>query len=93
MSEPFTQDRMTVLSAQIDEQLLLLRSQSASVPVRSEKNNSKEMAEHAPKQWQAITKVIEEDPQTFWQRFRKAAHNDLCDKGGVLTGSGKSGVT
>ncbi len=43
-----------------------------------------ELPERTPKQWQVIAKVTKEDPQSFWQRFKLAAHSDLCVEGGVL---------
>ena len=83
MSSPFTQDQLASLSAQIDAQLQQLRAESSPAFSRSGKE-SKEITKRASAQWQAVAEITKEDPQTFWRRFRRAAHSDLCDEGGVL---------
>ena len=84
MSTPFTPEQLEALSLDIDDQLDELRSNPLPYSVSKAAKESEELPERTPKQWQAIAKITREDPQSFWQRFKQAAHNDLCEEGGVL---------
>jgi hypothetical protein len=84
MSTPFTPDQLEALSLDIDEQLNELRSTASSSGDSKAVKEPEELPERIPKQWQIIAVVTKEDPQTFWQRFKQAAHKDLCEEGGVL---------
>ncbi len=84
MSTPFTPEQLEALSLNIDEQLDELRNSPSSYSETKAGKEPEELPERTPKQWQVIAKVTKEDPQTFWQRFKLAAHNDLCVEGGVL---------
>ncbi len=84
MSTPFTPEQLEALSLNIDEQLGELRNSPSLYSETKADKEPEELPERTPKQWQVIAKVTKEDPQSFWQRFKLAAHNDLCMEGGVL---------
>ncbi|XOF35170.1 MAG: hypothetical protein ACL93V_07740 [Candidatus Electrothrix sp. YB6] len=84
MPAPFTPEQLEDLSLNIDEQLDELRNSPSPYSGTKASKESKELPDRTPKQWQAIAEVTEEEPQTFWQRFKLAAHKDLCEEGGVL---------
>jgi hypothetical protein len=87
MSMPFTPEQINSLSAQIDQQLQHLQQLRDEPPVafrKGDEPDKHEITERAPAQWRAVAEITKEDPQTFWRRFRRAAHNDLCEEGGVL---------
>ncbi len=83
MSAPFTADQLESLSAQIDRQLAELQANPSTAVHKGGKQDKQENPERLPVQWQAIAAVTKE-PRSFWQRFKKVAHNDLCEKDGVL---------
>lgn len=81
MNNFFTAEQITKLSAEIDEQLQELRTQSNSdiKEAMPQPNNSLPV-----KQSQAIAKITQEEPENFLKKFRQAAKSDLCQEGGVL---------
>ncbi|MCI5178709.1 MAG: hypothetical protein D3911_05190 [Candidatus Electrothrix sp. AW3_4] len=84
MSTPFMPNQLEDLAQRIDEQLdELQHSPFPDSGVKADRK-SEDLPERTPQQWQVIAHVTKEDPQTFWQRFKQAAHNDLCEEGGVL---------
>ncbi len=84
MSTPFAPDQLDTLSLHIDEQLKELPSTATCSGESKAVKEPKDLPERTPQQWQIIGQITKEDPQTFWQRFKQAAHNDLCVEGGVL---------
>ncbi len=83
MSTPFSQDQLESLSLNIDKQLNELRNNPSPHSDSKAAKEPEQLPERTPKQWKAIAEVA---PQTFWQRFKLAAYNDLCEEGGVLSG-------
>ncbi len=88
MSTPFDPGQLEQLSARIDHQLKALQV-SGEGAVRGARPSGKTPGQAAPRQWQAIAEAAGEDPETFWQRFKRVARADLCDEGGVLHGQWK----
>jgi hypothetical protein len=84
MSTPFTPEQINILSAQIDQRLQQLRDESPVAFSKGGEPDKREISERIPVEWRAVAKITKEDPQTFWRKFRRAAHRDLCDEGGVL---------
>ena len=84
MSTPFMPNQLEDLAQRIDEQLAELQANSSTALHKGNKPDKQEISERLPVQWRAIKEISKEDPQTFWQRFKQAAHNDLCEEGGVL---------
>jgi len=84
MPSPFTPDQLAELSLQIDQQLAQLQSGPALSPIQDGKLVKKDNPEHLPVQWRVIAAAAKEEPRSFWQKFRRAAHSDLCEEGGVL---------
>ncbi|WP_417910406.1 hypothetical protein [Candidatus Electronema sp. PJ] len=84
MPSPFTPDQLTSLSLQIDQQLTQLQDESALSPLKDGDLVPQDITDRLPAQWQAIAAATNEEPRSFWQRFKQAAHSDLCDEGGVL---------
>ncbi|WP_417915675.1 hypothetical protein [Candidatus Electronema sp. JM] len=98
MPSPFTPDQLASLSAQIDQQLALLRDEPSNDILRghvistqgdpspsiSGKPDKQDIPDRLPAQWQIIAAVTKEEPRSFWQKFKQAARRDLCEEGGVL---------
>ncbi|MCI5114173.1 MAG: hypothetical protein D3913_15275 [Candidatus Electrothrix sp. LOE1_4_5] len=84
MSTPFMPNQLEDLAQRIDEQLAELQANSSTALHKGNEPDKQEISERLPVQWRAIKEISKEDPQTFWQRFKQAAHNDLCEEGGVL---------
>ncbi|CAK8723921.1 hypothetical protein GCAAIG_13850 [Candidatus Electronema halotolerans] len=84
MSIPFTSDQLASLSAQIDRQLAELQADPSTAVHKGGRQDKQENPELLPVQWRVIEKITKEEPRSFWQRFKKAAHNDLCKEDGVL---------
>ena len=84
MPTPFTQEQLAELSTQIDQQLQQLREEPSPAFHKGSEPDKQEVGEQLPVQWQAIAKMTKEEPRSFWQRFKQAAHKDLCEEGGVL---------
>lgn len=80
MTQIFTTEEITTLSAQIDNQLRELRTESESGTLKGEENPDALPA----KQSQVIAQITKEDPKSFLRRFGCAAKSDLCEEGGVL---------
>jgi hypothetical protein len=79
MTDPFTPDDITRLSAEIDPQLLALGTPGTGLA----RGETPEQALPAL-QRQALEQAAGEDAMCFLQRFKQAAHRDLCEEGGVL---------
>jgi hypothetical protein len=84
MPSPFTTDQLASLSLQIDQQLAQLRDEEPAISRTGKELIKQDIPNRLPVQWQAVSIVTKEEPRSFWRRFRKAAHSDLCDEGGVL---------
>jgi hypothetical protein len=67
------------MAAEIDAQLLELRSLSGGVTLKSGDQEAQLV-----KQNQAITTATKESAKSFLQKFWKAAKADLCEEDGVL---------
>jgi hypothetical protein len=80
MENPFTNEQIAALSAEIDEQLRELSAAYTSGTLRSGEGE----AGLPEKQCKAIEQASGEKAKTFLQKFRKAARQDLCQEGGVL---------
>ena len=83
MPTTFEPDQMTHLSADIDQQLKALRAGGDGL-VKGALPDEPLPPQAAPRQWQAIAAVVGEDPEGFWQRFKRVARTDLCEPDGVL---------
>jgi hypothetical protein len=79
MADPFSPDDITRLSAEIDRQLLALGTPGTGLA----KGGTPEQALPAL-QRRALEQATGQDAITFLQRFKQAAHKDLCEEGGVL---------
>jgi hypothetical protein len=79
MTDPFTPDDITLLSAEIDRQLLALGTPGTGLA----RADTPEQALPDP-QRQALEQATGEDAMRFLQRFKQAAHRDLCEEDGVL---------
>jgi hypothetical protein len=75
----FSDEEISQLAAEIDAQLLELRSLSSDALLRSD---DKEV--QLVKQNQAIALATKEPAKSFLQKFWKAAKADLCEEEGVL---------
>ncbi|WP_339137667.1 MAG: hypothetical protein WGN25_06135 [Candidatus Electrothrix sp. GW3-4] len=84
MPTPFSPDQLEALCLDMDEQLKELRNSPSFLSESKAAQQPEQLPERTPKQWQIIAVVTREDPQSFWQRFKQAAHSDLCEEGGVL---------
>ncbi len=82
MTNIFTPEEVTALSAEIDRQLKELRHAIDSEQKQGEDKTSDEKM--LVKQTEAIAKVTQEHPKRFLQRFGRAATRDLCEEGGML---------
>jgi hypothetical protein len=79
MTEPFTPDDIARLSAEIDRELLALGTPGTSLA----RGDTPEQA--LPEtQRRALEQATGEDAMRFLKRFKRAAHRDLCEEGGVL---------
>jgi hypothetical protein len=81
----FSDEEISILAAEIDAQLLELRSLSGDTslkPSLSLKSSDKEA--ELVKQNQAIATATKESAKSFLQKFWKAAKADLCEEQGVL---------
>lgn len=86
MTNIFTTEEITSLSAEIDNQLSELRSGSDS----GMKNLESETPDSLPvKQSQAIEEITKEKPKSFLKKFGLSAKSDLCEEGGLLNGQWK----
>ena len=75
----FSEQEISQLTAEIDAQLLELRSPSSEALLKS---GGKEA--QLVKQNQAIATATKEPAKSFLQKFWKAAKADLCEEDGVL---------
>jgi hypothetical protein len=79
MTNPFTQDDIARLSAEIDAQLNELGAPGTGLS----RSGSPEGALGA-KQRKAIEKATGEEAIIFLSRFKQAARKDLCEQDGIL---------
>ena len=75
----FSDEEISQLAAEIDVQLLELRSLSGDAPLKSGDQEAQLV-----KQNQAISTATKEPAKSFLQKFWKAAKADLCEEDGVL---------
>ena len=75
----FSDEEISQLAAEIDVQLLELRSLSGDTSLKSGDKESQLV-----KQNQAIATATKEPAKSFLQKFWKAAKADLCEEDGVL---------
>ena len=75
----FSDEEISQLAAEIDAQLLELRSLSGDAPLKSGDREAQLV-----KQNQAISTATKEPAKSFLQKFWKAAKADLCEEDGVL---------
>ena len=75
----FSDEEISQLAAEIDAQLLELRSLSGDAPLKSGDREAQLV-----KQNQAIATATKEPAKSFLQKFWKAAKADLCEEDGVL---------
>ena len=75
----FSDQEISKLAAEIDAQLLELRSPNVATFSKSIDPNLELV-----KQNQAIAAATKEPAKSFLQKFRKAAKADLCEEDGVL---------
>lgn len=79
MTNPFTQDDIARLSAEIDAQLNEL-----GAPGTGSSRSGGPKGALGAKQRRAIEKATGEDAMSFLARFKQAARQDLCEKDGIL---------
>ncbi len=75
----FSDEEISILAAEIDAQLLELRSLSGDAPLKSGDREAQLV-----KQNQAIATATKEPAKSFLHKFWKAAKADLCEEDGVL---------
>jgi hypothetical protein len=86
MTNIFTQEQITSLSAEIDSQLRELKAESDS----SMKSDESEQPSSLPvRQSQAIEEITKEKSENFLKKFGRAAKSDLCEEGGLLNSQWK----
>lgn len=51
---------------------------------KKQKVIKRDIPDRLPVQWQTISTITNEEPRSFWRRFKQAARRDLCEDGGVL---------
>lgn len=79
MSLPFDDHQIAELAEEIDRQLDWVRSGG-----RLWVSKGSGDTDHLSAQRRAIAAASGEDPTTFLARFKRAAHRDLCEPGGLL---------
>ena len=79
MIEPFTPDDLDQLSAEIDRELLALGTPGTGLA----RGDTPEQALPEP-QRRALEQATGEEAMSFLKRFKRVAHRDLCEEGGVL---------
>ncbi len=75
----FSDEEISILAAEIDAQLLELRSLSGDTSLKSSDKEAELV-----KQNQAIAIATKEPAKSFLQKFWKAAKADLCEEEGML---------
>ena len=80
MTEVFTPEQITALSAEIDAQLRELGTAYSFAEVRG----GEQPKDLPNKQRRAIEDTTQQDAPSFMKRFLQAARKDLCEEGGVL---------
>jgi hypothetical protein len=80
MTEPFTPEQITALSAEIDSQLRELAKEFGPGSLKG----AKQPGVLPEKQCRAIEQATGEEAKAFLQRFKQATRKDLCKEGGVL---------
>ena len=80
MTEVFTPEQITALSAEIDAQLRELGTAHSFAEVRG----GEQPKDLPNKQRRAIEDTTQQDAPSFMKRFLQAARKDLCEEGGVL---------
>jgi len=80
----FSDEEISQLAAEIDAQLLELRSLSGDASLKSGDQEAQLV-----KQNQAIERATGESADTFLKKFWRASKRDLCEEGGLLNSQWK----
>jgi len=80
----FSDEEISQLAAEIDAQLLELRSLSSDTSLKSGDKESQLV-----KQNQAIERATGEPADTFLKKFWRTSKRDLCEEGGLLNSQWK----
>jgi hypothetical protein len=80
----FSEQEISQMAAEIDAQLLALRSQSGDSSLKSGDQEAQLV-----KQNQAIERATGEPADTFLKKFWRASKRDLCEEGGLLNSQWK----
>ncbi len=84
----FSPEEIDRLSREMDARLAELAAGGDAVQTKWIRQGHESMPMPVPeKESQVIEKAVTEagqSPDSFWQKFRKAAHDDVCKEGGVL---------
>lgn len=83
MSAPFPLEIAQSLTTQIDAQLAALETTS-SRNMTLQRSLAPDKKSPLAKQVAEIERITQEPPVSFLTKFRKAAQQDVCEKGGVL---------
>ncbi|MEW6491255.1 MAG: hypothetical protein AB1589_01705 [Cyanobacteriota bacterium] len=86
MTDVFTVEKISTLSAEIDNQLRELGVESTSGVIKKEPEERDSLP---VKQSQAIEGITKENSESFLKKFRLAAKSDLCEEGGLLNSQWK----
>jgi hypothetical protein len=79
MVDPFTEEQIEKLTAEINQQLRELETADTAELKAGWRGTVR-----TGRQKQAIAQATGQDASAFLARFREAAQQDLCEKGGVL---------
>lgn len=90
---PFSPEVIERLSREMDVRLAELATSGDPLETRGpSRGKGSAPLPLAEKEAAIVEKALAEagqEPMSFWQRFQKAAHEDICEKGGVLYGQWK----
>ena len=77
-------DELNRLATEVDEQLKALRTESAGPVFRRAAEKGQEGLPIAPEQMEVIEGETGGSFESFWQKYLRHAHRDLCLPGGML---------
>ena len=81
---PLTDTELTALAAEVDAQLNALQTIPQAFAHTHATKTAKPVSATTRPQQAVIEQATGENFETFWQKFRRHAHRDLCLPGGVL---------
>ena len=81
---PLTDTELTALAAEVDAQLNALETSTQTFGPSRGTEPAKPVSATTRPQQAVIEQATGENFETFWQKFRRHAHRDLCLPGGVL---------